>query len=128
LTRSKFGTDQLDGAFISFPLSRFVLSADPTPWARVPGADTGASTSGSTIPTTAAISLAKQRREEMRKAGINPASRGDGFVSLDVGFANKGGESRLMREEDELGEGDEGAFSCFQGQLQLSAGSSRLMS
>lgn len=64
----------------------------------------------------------------MRKAGVNPASRGDGFVSLDVGFANKGGESRLVREEDELGEGDEGAFSCFQGQLQLSAGSSRLMS
>ncbi|BGP33773.1 hypothetical protein JCM10296v2_005577 [Rhodotorula toruloides] len=77
LTKSKFGVDQFDVS------------------------------STSTIPTTAAISLAKQRREEMRKAGVNPASRGDGFVSLDVGFANKGGESRLVREEDELGEGDE---------------------
>ncbi|GEM10195.1 GC-rich sequence DNA-binding factor [Rhodotorula toruloides] len=77
LTKSKFGADQLDASSIS------------------------------TIPTTAAISLAKQRREEMRKAGVNPASRGDGFVSLDVGFANKGGESRLVREEDELGDGDE---------------------
>ncbi|BGP09779.1 GC-rich sequence DNA-binding factor 2 [Rhodotorula toruloides] len=81
LTKSKFGADQLD--------------------------DTTAASVTSKIPTTAAISLAKQRREEMRKAGVNPASRGDGFVSLDVGFANKGGESRLVREEDELGEGDE---------------------
>lgn len=30
------------------------------------------------------------------------------FISLDVGMVLKGGESRLVREEDELGDGDEG--------------------
>ncbi|GJN92794.1 hypothetical protein Rhopal_005832-T1 [Rhodotorula paludigena] len=77
LTRSKFGTERMYDAADS-------------------------------IPTTDAISRAKARREEMRKAGVNAPARGeDGFISLEVGFANKGGDSRLVREEDELGDGDE---------------------
>ncbi|GAA5985030.1 hypothetical protein JCM11641_000823 [Rhodosporidiobolus odoratus] len=76
LTKSKFGSDQLEGNETAFP-------------------------------TSDAIARAKNRREEMRKAGITaPRAEGD-YVSLDVGFANKGGDSRLVREEDELGEGDE---------------------
>lgn len=62
----------------------------------------------STIPTTNAIAQAKARREELRKTG----HQADDFISLSgsvstVGFANKGGDSRLVREEDELGDGDE---------------------
>ncbi|GAA5881856.1 hypothetical protein JCM3774_003060 [Rhodotorula dairenensis] len=60
------------------------------------------------LPSSQQIERARQRREELRKAGLAaPASRDDGFVSLQVGFASKGGESRLVREEDEIGDGDE---------------------
>ncbi|GAA5886767.1 hypothetical protein JCM6882_005881 [Rhodosporidiobolus microsporus] len=59
------------------------------------------------IPTSDAISRAKARREEMRKSGATAPPAGSDYVSLDVGFANKGGDSRLVREEDELGDGDE---------------------
>lgn len=58
------------------------------------------------IPTTAAIAEAKKRRERMRAEGGGTGS--DGFVSLEVGFASKSGESRLVREDDEIGDGDEG--------------------
>ncbi|GAA5977143.1 hypothetical protein JCM10908_004871 [Rhodotorula pacifica] len=77
LTRSKFASEQLQ---------------DPTD-----------------LPSSQQIERARQRREELRKAGLAaPASTGeDGFVSLQVGFASKGGESRLVREEDEIGDGDE---------------------
>ncbi|GAA5876738.1 hypothetical protein JCM8547_002033 [Rhodosporidiobolus lusitaniae] len=61
----------------------------------------------SLIPTTDAIARAKARREELRKAGPSASSAGGDYVSLDVGFASKGGESRLVREEDEIGDGDE---------------------
>ncbi|GAA5935558.1 hypothetical protein JCM3775_003350 [Rhodotorula graminis] len=60
------------------------------------------------FPSSDSIARAKSRREEMRKAGISAPARGDdGFVSLEVGFAHKGGDSRLVREEDELGDGDD---------------------
>ncbi|GAA5889079.1 hypothetical protein JCM8208_007763 [Rhodotorula glutinis] len=60
------------------------------------------------FPSSDSIARAKARREEMRKAGISAPARGDdGFVSLEVGFAHKGGDSRLVREEDELGDGDD---------------------
>lgn len=58
------------------------------------------------IPTTAAIAEAKKRRERMRAEGGGTGS--DGFISLEVGFASKSGESRLVREDDEIGDGDEG--------------------
>ncbi|GAA5851668.1 hypothetical protein JCM9279_002539 [Rhodotorula babjevae] len=60
------------------------------------------------FPSSDSIARAKARREEMRKAGISAPARGDdGFVPLEVGFAHKGGDSRLVREEDELGDGDD---------------------
>ncbi|GAA6030231.1 hypothetical protein JCM8097_009000 [Rhodosporidiobolus ruineniae] len=88
LTMSKFGEAQSQDGTFSFPSSPKIQAA---------------------IPTTDAIARAKARREEMRKAGLSaPAKKGqDDYVSLDVGFANKGGDSRLVREEDELGDGDE---------------------
>ncbi|BGP49978.1 hypothetical protein JCM10450v2_005883 [Rhodotorula kratochvilovae] len=77
LTKSKFGEEQLEDSTI--------------------------------FPSSDSIARAKARREEMRKAGISAPPRGgdDGFVPLEVGFASKSGESRLVREEDELGDGDE---------------------
>lgn len=57
------------------------------------------------IPTTNAIAAAKMKRELARKVG-HTAGEDDGFISLDVGFSSKGGESRFVREEDE-GEGDQ---------------------
>jgi len=66
------------------------------------------------IPTTNAIAAAKMKRELVRKMGTevtdqsqDASIQGDGYISLDVGHASKGGESRLMREDDELGSGDE---------------------
>lgn len=32
----------------------------------------------------------------------------DAFISLEVGLAVKSGQSRLVREDDEIGDGDEG--------------------
>jgi GC-rich sequence DNA-binding factor len=60
------------------------------------------------IPTTAAITEAKERRERMRAEGGGTGT--DSFISLEVGRVVKSGESRLVREEDELGDGDEGKF------------------
>ncbi|KAG0659930.1 hypothetical protein C6P46_004870 [Rhodotorula mucilaginosa] len=64
------------------------------------------------LPSSQQIERARLRREELRKAGLAEPARAtpgndDGFVSLQVGFASKGGESRLVREEDEIGDGDE---------------------
>ncbi|KAF7346601.1 GC-rich sequence DNA-binding factor-like protein [Mycena sanguinolenta] len=61
------------------------------------------------IPAESSIKLAKERRERLRKTGV---SREDDFISLSVVRRSdepKGPhpESRLMREEDELGEGDD---------------------
>lgn len=72
------------------------------------------------IPTDNAISAAKMKRDMLRKSG---ASAQD-FIALDenqetastgevVQAGDKGGESRLMREDDELGEGDEGQLALF---------------
>ncbi|KAI0053189.1 hypothetical protein FA95DRAFT_1552680 [Auriscalpium vulgare] len=61
------------------------------------------------IPTEASVAAAKERRETRRKAG---ASREDDFIPLTVGargdvYQGPHPESRLVREEDELGEGDD---------------------
>jgi hypothetical protein len=70
-------------------------------------------TESTELPSSQQIERARLRREELRKAGLAEPARAtpgndDGFVSLQVGFASKGGESRLVREEDEIGDGDEG--------------------
>lgn len=70
------------------------------------------------IPTTASIAEAKARRERMRKegGGSGSGSSASGFISLEVGTVNKRGtgkaESRLVREDDELDEEDDGSFFC----------------
>ncbi|KAJ7021614.1 nineteen complex-related protein 2-domain-containing protein [Mycena alexandri] len=61
------------------------------------------------IPSESSIKVAKERRERLRATGV--ASEDD-FISLSVvqGADESRGphpESRLMREEDELGEGDD---------------------
>ncbi|KAJ6621800.1 nineteen complex-related protein 2-domain-containing protein [Mycena sp. CBHHK59/15] len=65
--------------------------------------------SETSIPSESSIKVAKERRERFRKTG---ASGEDDFISLSVvkrGDEPQGPhpESRLMREEDELGEGDD---------------------
>ena len=62
------------------------------------------------IPSTSSISAAKEKRERMRKLGPE-----DDFISLSVTKRSElppgpHPESRLMREDDELGEGDDGAY------------------
>jgi hypothetical protein len=63
------------------------------------------------IPLESSIKVAKERRERLRKTGV---SHDDDFISLSVVKRPEESqgphpESRLMREEDELGEGDDGA-------------------
>lgn len=58
------------------------------------------------IPTSRAIAEAKERRERIRREGGGTGS--DGFISLEVGQVLKNGHSRLVREDDELGDGDQG--------------------
>src|ERR1700722_10517519 len=62
------------------------------------------------IPSESSILNAKKKRERMR------ASNGEDYISLSVikrsdESKDPHPESRLMREEDELGEGDDGM--CF---------------
>lgn len=65
-----------------------------------------------TVPDQLRINEAKARRERMRAEGVSNKdafASNDGFVRLDIGPVLKGGDSRLVREEDELGDGDDGA-------------------
>lgn len=70
------------------------------------------------LPTEDAIITAKVQRETARRLGIdNPsgaASKSDDYISLQVGMPTSKRESRLVREEDELGEGEDD-FSAFTG-------------
>jgi GC-rich sequence DNA-binding factor len=68
--------------------------------------------SGTFIPSESSIKVARERRERLRTTGV---SAEDDFISLSVvkrADESQGPhpESRLMREEDELGEGDDGAL------------------
>lgn len=61
------------------------------------------------IPSSSAITAAKEKRDRLRKTGDTT----DDFISLSVtkrADYSKGPhpESRLMREDDEVGEGDDG--------------------
>ena len=72
------------------------------------------------LPNEAAIASAKARRETARRLGVDPASatasatRSSDYISLDVGMPTSSRESRLVREEDEIGEGEE-AYDEFTG-------------
>lgn len=64
------------------------------------------------IPSESLIKTAKERRERLRKTGV---STEEDYISLSVTRRediDQGPhpESRLVREEDELGEGDDGMF------------------
>lgn len=65
------------------------------------------------IPSESSIKVAKEKRERLRKTGE------EDFISLSVTKRadepqGPHPESRLVREEDELGEGDDGeaTFAC----------------
>jgi GC-rich sequence DNA-binding factor len=68
------------------------------------------------IPSEASIKAAKEKRERLRQLGVTTAdSSSDDFISLslvtqDLSRQTQGPhpESRLQREEDDLGEGDDG--------------------
>jgi hypothetical protein len=63
----------------------------------------------SAIPSESMIKSAKEKREKLRVQGGQ-----DDFISLAVTKRSEDDgphpESRLMREEDDLGEGDDGMF------------------
>ena len=66
------------------------------------------------IPSQSAVSAAKEKRERMRAAGPS-SSHADDHISLsltkrDDQYQGPHPESRLMREDDDLGEGDDGEF------------------
>ena len=68
-----------------------------------------------TIPSQSAVLAAKEKRERMRAAGPS-SSQADEYISLSlttrVGeYQGPHPESRLMREDDDLGEGDDGELS-----------------
>jgi GC-rich sequence DNA-binding factor len=68
------------------------------------------------IPSESSITAAKQKRDRLRAVGATAAEE-DGFISLEVSkrgaFKDEGPhpESRLMREDDDLGQGDDGALN-----------------
>jgi hypothetical protein len=67
------------------------------------------------IPTSTSIKSAKERRESLRKSGAGRDD--DGFISLSLTARSKDEgphpESRLVREEDELGEGEDGQSTSY---------------
>lgn len=65
------------------------------------------------IPSESSIQAAKQKRERLRASGQSSVED-DGYISLSVSrkediHQGPHPESRLMREDDDLGEGDDGA-------------------
>lgn len=67
---------------------------------------------GTAIPSESSILAAKQKRERLRST---KTPNEDDFVSLSVAKrddtpSGPHPESRLVREEDEIGEGDDGKF------------------
>lgn len=70
------------------------------------------------IPSESSILAAKQKRERIRqtKTAVPTAEGEEDFIALSVSrkedvYQGPHPESRLMREDDDLGEGDDGAFS-----------------
>ena len=94
----------------------------------IPDGSTGVELSASTpgelpdpgetlIPSGASILAAKQKRDRLRAVGAS-AKDEDDFISLEVArkgtFKDEGPHpsSWLMREDDDLGDGDDGKFIC----------------
>ena len=70
---------------------------------------------GSSIPSESSIKVAKERRERLRTTA---GSGEEDFISLSLTRRSEDlgphPESRLVREDDELGEGDDGiSYSPF---------------
>ena len=64
------------------------------------------------IPSQSAVLAAKEKRERMRAAGPS-SSQADEYISLSLTtradeYQGPHPESRLMREDDDLGQGDDG--------------------
>lgn len=64
------------------------------------------------IPTESSIKAARDKRDRLRKTGA-PEDTEEGFISLSVAKREEVAPgphpgSRLMREDDDLGEGDDG--------------------
>lgn len=74
------------------------------------------------IPSETSVMTARERRERLRKTGVSVEEE---FISLSVvrrsdEYQGPHPESRLMREEDDLGEGDDGwCFLSFHLPLHL---------
>lgn len=64
------------------------------------------------------MAAAKEKRERLRAGKPSDATSGEDFISLSVTkraeeWQGPHPESRLMREDDDLGEGDDGMCSFF---------------
>ena len=75
------------------------------------------------IPTESSIRAAKQKREMLRKTGAVNDGEED-FISLSVVAKDDvpqgpHPDSRLVREEDELGEGDEGTLIILESRTSI---------
>ena len=67
------------------------------------------------IPSASSIQAAKEKRERLRKSGT---SGDEDYISLSVSKRSDlpqgpHPESRLVREEDEIGEGDDGVYGML---------------
>ena len=65
------------------------------------------------IPSESSIASAKQKRERIRKTKVATKGGEDDFIPLSVTrgediYQGPHPESRLQREDDDLGEGDDG--------------------
>lgn len=77
----------------------------------------------SEIPSESAIQAAKEKRDRLKQTKTQ-TSQGEDFISLSVtrrdeGYQGPHPESRLMREDDELGEGDDGTSLSMSAIYQL---------
>lgn len=78
----------------------------------------------SEIPAESAIQAAKEKRERLKQTKTQISQAEEDFISLSVtrrdeGYQGPHPESRLMREDDELGEGDDGASLSMSAAYQL---------
>ena len=76
------------------------------------------------IPSGASITAAKEKRERLRKS---VATASEDYISLSLTkredfSSGPHPESRLVREEDELGEGEDGKWELFDIRLALTIG------
>lgn len=80
---------------------------------------------GGAVPETlihpeTSVRSAKEKRELMRKSGLSSSNKEEDFVSLSLSrqediYQGPHPTSRLMREEDDLGDGDDGKILLVQG-------------